>query len=102
MRHRHPRRRGPVDGEDQSIQLPYTLGHENAGWVEEAGSAVTNVGVGHAVVLHPLITCGLCRPCRAGYDQHCVAQVFPGIDSDGGFAELLQTNAARWSSYPKG
>lgn len=84
------------------VTLPYTLGHENAGWVEEVGSAVTNVEVGDAVVLHPLITCGLCWPCRAGEDQHCVAQVFPGIDADGGFAELLKTNARAVVQLPEG
>ena len=84
------------------IELPYTLGHENAGWVEEVGSAVTNVEVGDAVVLHPLITCGLCRACRAGDDMHCVAGVFPGIDTDGGFAELLKTNARAVVKLPEG
>ncbi|MCW2837425.1 MAG: alcohol dehydrogenase, partial [Marmoricola sp.] len=44
-----------------SPSLPYTLGHENAGWVEEVGSAVTNVAVGDTVILHPTPTCGLCR-----------------------------------------
>ena len=33
--------------------LPYILGHENAGWVHEIGSAVTNVAVGDTVILHP-------------------------------------------------
>ena len=33
--------------------LPYTIGHENAGWVHEVGSAVTNVAVGDTVILHP-------------------------------------------------
>ena len=33
--------------------LPYILGHENAGWVHEVGSAVTNVAVGDTVILHP-------------------------------------------------
>ena len=28
------------------VELPYTPGHENAGWVHEVGSAVTNVAVG--------------------------------------------------------
>ena len=46
--------------------LPYILGHENAGWVHEVGSAVTNVAVGDTVILHPTPTCGLCRACRAG------------------------------------
>jgi NAD+-dependent secondary alcohol dehydrogenase Adh1 len=76
-----------------NVELPYTLGHENAGWVAEVGSAVTNVTVGDAVILHPLVTCGLCRACRAGDDVHCVASSFPGIDSDGGYAEYLKTTA---------
>ncbi len=57
------------------------------------GSGVTNVEVGDAVVVHPLITCGLCRACRAGDDMHCVASIFLGVNADGGFAELLKTNA---------
>src|SRR5213080_88830 len=28
------------------VKLPYTPGHENAGWVHEVGSAVSNVAVG--------------------------------------------------------
>src|SRR5699024_3153351 len=42
-------------------QLPYIIGHENAGWVREVGSAVTHIVPGDAVILHPLVTCGLCR-----------------------------------------
>ncbi|MCW2946862.1 MAG: Alcohol dehydrogenase, zinc-binding [Actinoallomurus sp.] len=75
------------------VNLPYTLGHENAGWVSAAGSAVTNVAVGDTVILHPLVTCGLCRACRDGDDVHCEASAFPGIDTDGGYAELLKTTA---------
>ncbi|GAA3091718.1 NAD+-dependent secondary alcohol dehydrogenase Adh1 [Kribbella aluminosa] len=73
--------------------LPYTIGHENAGWVHEVGSAVTNVQVGDTVILHPTPTCGLCRACRAGDDMHCVNSTFPGLDSDGGMAEYLLTSA---------
>jgi NAD+-dependent secondary alcohol dehydrogenase Adh1 len=73
--------------------LPYTIGHENAGWVHEIGSAVTNVAVGDTVILHPTPTCGLCRACRAGQDMHCIESRFPGLDSDGGMAELLLTSA---------
>jgi NAD+-dependent secondary alcohol dehydrogenase Adh1 len=75
------------------VRLPYTLGHENAGWVQEVGSAVDHVEVGDTVIVHPLVTCGLCRACRAGDDMHCVASAFPGIDTDGGFADLLKTSA---------
>jgi NAD+-dependent secondary alcohol dehydrogenase Adh1 len=73
--------------------LPYILGHENAGWVHEVGSAVSNVAVGDTVILHPTPTCGLCRACRAGDDMHCVASTFPGLSTDGGMAEYLLTSA---------
>ena len=76
-----------------NVTLPYTIGHENAGWVHEVGSAVTNVAVGDTVILHPTPTCGLCRACRAGDDMHCSESVFPGLDTDGGMAELLLTSA---------
>ncbi|MEV6983487.1 NAD(P)-dependent alcohol dehydrogenase [Sphaerisporangium sp. NPDC051017] len=79
--------------EKSGVALPYTLGHENAGWVHAVGPAVDNLAVGDPVILHPLITCGLCPACRAGDDVHCAASAFPGIDTDGGFAELLKTNA---------
>ena len=75
------------------VTLPYTLGHENAGWVQEVGSAVTSVAPGDTVILHPLVTCGLCRACRAGDDVHCANAAFPGISSDGGMADLLKTGA---------
>ena len=75
--------------EKSEVVLPYTPGHENAGWVHEVGSGVTNVEVGDTVIVHPFISCGLCRPCRRGDDMHCVNGSFPGINRDGGFAEFL-------------
>src|SRR3981081_2389758 len=79
--------------EKSGVALPYTPGHENAGWVQEVGSAVTNVAPGDTVIVHPFISCGLCPPCRAGDDMHCLNGSFPGIDRDGGFADLLKTSA---------
>ncbi len=75
------------------VALPYTIGHENAGWVHAVGEAVTNVAVGDKVILHPLMTCGLCRACRLGDDVHCENNAFPGIDTNGGYAEYLRTSA---------
>jgi NAD+-dependent secondary alcohol dehydrogenase Adh1 len=72
--------------------LPYTLGHENAGWVEEVGNSVTTVAPGDAVVVHPLITCGVCPGCRRGEDMYCVDNQFPGLSTDGGFAQYLKTS----------
>ncbi|HEY5855638.1 MAG TPA: NAD(P)-dependent alcohol dehydrogenase [Aldersonia sp.] len=79
--------------EKTQVQLPYTIGHENAGWVQAVGSAVTNVTEGDKVIVHPLITCGLCRACRSGDDVHCESNSFPGIDTNGGYAEYLKTSA---------
>lgn len=79
--------------EKSGVALPYTIGHENAGWVQAVGDAVTNVTVGDKVILHPLITCGLCRACRLGDDVHCENARFPGIDAHGGYAEYVLTSA---------
>src|ERR671934_859843 len=79
--------------EKTGVELPYTPGHENAGWVHAVGPAVANVEVGDTVIVHPFISCGQCGPCRAGDDMHCLSGSFPGIDRDGGFADFLQTSA---------
>ena len=79
--------------EKSEVKLPYTPGHENAGWIHEVGAGVTNVEVGDTVIVHPFITCGLCRACRRGDDMHCENGSFPGINRDGGFAEYLLTSA---------
>ncbi len=75
----------------QDPRLPYTLGHENAGWVEEVGPSVTAVRPGDAVIVHPLITDGVCPACRRGEDMHCEHAAFPGLNVDGGFAQYLRT-----------
>jgi NAD+-dependent secondary alcohol dehydrogenase Adh1 len=85
-----------------NVALPYTLGHENAGWVHGVGSAVEHLNVGDPVILHPLVTCGFCRACRAGDDVHCESQSFPGIDTDGGMAELIRTTARSVVKLPAG
>ncbi|MEV1290453.1 NAD(P)-dependent alcohol dehydrogenase [Micromonospora sp. NPDC049679] len=85
-----------IEGQWADIQkpsLPYILGHENAGWVREVGSAVHNVAPGDAVILHPLVTCGLCVACRLGEDSHCENATFPGLNVDGGMADFLLSNA---------
>lgn len=76
----------------QGTLLPYTPGHENTGIVEAVGSAVTAVKPGDRVICHPLSSCGVCLACRAGEDMYCVSGRFPGLDSNGGFAEYLVTS----------
>jgi NAD+-dependent secondary alcohol dehydrogenase Adh1 len=80
--------------EAMNPDLPYVIGHENAGWIHEVGEGVTNVAVGDTVILHPQPSCGLCRACRYGNDMHCEDAFFPGLsDHDGGMADFLLTSA---------
>jgi NAD+-dependent secondary alcohol dehydrogenase Adh1 len=75
-------------------ELPYVIGHENAGWVHAVGEGVTNVAPGDTVILHPQPSCGLCLACRRGKDMQCENAFFPGLsDNDGGMAEYLRTTA---------
>src|SRR5215469_8825014 len=74
-----------------SVKLPYIMGHENAGWVEAIGGSVQSVRVGDPVICHPLLSRGEALAARRGNDMHA-GGAFPGIDSNGGYAELLKTS----------
>jgi S-(hydroxymethyl)glutathione dehydrogenase/alcohol dehydrogenase len=50
---------------------PVVLGHEGAGVVEAAGSAVRRVKPGDHVVLTTLGNCGQCDACDRGQPTHC-------------------------------
>src|SRR5436190_11693548 len=70
-------------------QLPVTLGHEIAGVVERAGTAVENFNVADQVCVHYLVTCGSCRFCTNGHEQFCPSAEMIGKHRDGGYAEFI-------------
>jgi NAD+-dependent secondary alcohol dehydrogenase Adh1 len=74
------------------VRLPYTPGHETAGWVEAAGPEVQAVRPGDPVLVNPNDSCGRCRPCRLGLDTYCESARMPGFTADGGFAQYLLTS----------
>ena len=79
-----------IDGTQTRVELPITLGHEVAGWVDAMGPAAEDiVGIGDAVVVHGGWGCGECRECRAGAEQRCERSVAPGFQADGGYAEAM-------------
>lgn len=82
-------------------ELPMTLGHENAGTVVEVGDGVQTVSEGDQVICHPVRTCGVCRSCRLGEDMHCENLTFPGLSTDGGFAEYLRANERSVITLPE-
>jgi propanol-preferring alcohol dehydrogenase len=74
--------------------LPFTLGHENAGWVEALGAGVTGLEVGEAVAVYGPWGCGRCRACRLSAENYCERQAEigafgGGLGLDGGMAEYM-------------
>ena len=81
---------------------PFTLGHENAGWVHELGEGVTGLEIGQPVAVYGPWGCGTCPRCRLGIETYCenpAAAPAPGggggLGLDGGMAEYLLVPAAR-------
>jgi NAD+-dependent secondary alcohol dehydrogenase Adh1 len=84
-----------------NVNLPYIMGHENAGWIEELGGGVTGLKVGDPVICHPLVTSGHCLACRRGDDMHAEESVFPGINANGGYAQYLLSSQRSLIKLPK-
>jgi propanol-preferring alcohol dehydrogenase len=79
-----------------SWQLPFTLGHEIAGWVEEAGAGVSGFSRGQPVILVATHSDGTCAYCRAGQDNNCDAgSAGRGYGRDGGLAPFVHLTSPR-------
>ncbi|MER5327194.1 NAD(P)-dependent alcohol dehydrogenase [Streptosporangium roseum] len=80
-------------------KLPFTIGHENAGWVEKLGPGATGFAPGDPVMVYGPWGCGLCANCREGKENYC--QKTGGLGGglgghDGGMAEYLLVPASRF------
>jgi len=81
---------------------PFTLGHENAGWVHALGDGVHEVELGQPVAVYGPWGCGSCPRCLLGMENYCedvAAAPVPGggggLGMDGGMADLLLVPSAR-------
>jgi len=81
---------------------PFTLGHENAGWVAECGPGVTGLELGQAVAVVGAWGCGRCARCRQGLETYCedpasapVVSGGGGLGLDGGMADYLLVDSER-------
>lgn len=79
----------------QVVKFPFSIGHECAGTVVEAGANVRGLRPGQRVAVDPLVACGHCDQCRAGRKHTCRNQKFLGIPGQmtGALCELLSLPA---------
>ncbi len=78
---------------------PFTLGHENTGWVEQCGPGVTNLEVGEPVAVYCAWGCGRCRACLLSAENYCERQQLllgGGLGRDGGMATYQLVPSARY------
>src|SRR6516225_3683569 len=79
--------------------LPFTLGHEIAGIVEDTGPEARsdpNASPGRSVAVYPWIGCGACPACRRGEENLCAAPRHLGIAVDGGYASHVVVSHPRY------
>ena len=82
-------------------RTPFTLGHENAGWVHSVGAGV-RLEPGQPVAVYGAWGCGSCSRCGQGFETYCerpdrapVAAGGGGLGLDGGLARYLKVPAER-------
>ena len=80
--------------------FPIVLGHEFAGIVQEAGSAVTHLAPGDKMVAMPSTSCMRCAQCLAGAPQMCPHKQTLGFTRDGAFAPYVTLSAASCLKLP--
>lgn len=86
--------------EDLGFTPPFTLGHENAGWIAELGEGVTGFKEGDAVAVYGPWGCGRCHACQLSMENYCenwadLGGFGGGLGFDGGMAEYFLVPAAR-------
>jgi alcohol dehydrogenase, propanol-preferring len=89
------------------IKLPFTLGHENAGWVDKLGPGATGFAPGDPVIVYGPWGCGNCKNCRMSMENYCenaggTARGGGLGGYDGGMAPYLCSFHRRASSFRLG
>ena len=80
----------------RGMTLPFTLGHEIAGVVDDAGAEVSKDLIGTKKAVFPWIGCGQCRDCLNGDENLCLKNRFLGVTLDGGFATHVLVPDAKY------
>lgn len=80
--------------EDQGFEPGFTLGHENAGWVEQVGAGVAGLKPGTGVAVYGPWGCGHCHACQVSMENYCentrvAGSAGGGLGFDGGMAPYM-------------
>jgi alcohol dehydrogenase, propanol-preferring len=83
-----------------NADLPFTLGHENAGWVEACGPGVSGLEIGEPVAVYGPLGCGRCARCQTGEENICdrlseLPGAGWGLGVDGGLAQYMLVDSVR-------
>lgn len=76
------------------------MGHELGGEIVAVGSAADGWKQGTNVAVLPVISCGSCRYCLAGWVSHCASAGYLGMGPAGGFAEFAAVPARHAFTVP--
>jgi threonine dehydrogenase-like Zn-dependent dehydrogenase len=82
------------------VQSGMTLGHEMVGTVDIVGDGALGFHPGDRVTVEPLLSCGRCDQCAAGFDNRCSEYGLIGLHRPGGFAERVIVAARRLYRVP--
>ncbi|WP_282610323.1 zinc-binding dehydrogenase [Pelagibius sp. Alg239-R121] len=89
------------NGNNPIARTPVIQGHEFTGQLVEAlGALPEGIAAGGRVVVQPLVSCGLCSPCKKGLPHVCEKLVVIGVNRDGGFAEFVRVPAEKLIAVP--
>ncbi len=78
---------------------PFTLGHENTGWIEAVGPGISGMRIGEPVAVYCCYGCGRCASCLTSAENYCERQGElhgSGLGADGGMANYMLVPAARY------
>src|SRR5690349_964898 len=90
------RRMPQVVGEKLGWRMPFTLGHETAGWVAARGAGAGGPAEGDPVALVSPTSCGTCWHCLRGLDNNCPrGMTGRGYGLDGGLADYVLVSGRR-------
>lgn len=83
-------------------ELPIVQGHEFSGIIEAIDGTASDLTVGTAVAVSPMVYCGTCGPCQAGRYNVCDSISCLGCYEDGALAEIISMPVDKLHPLPPG